>query len=423
MSPTPGTPGHLESADERWTFASQPTPNTRLRVLPFLRRRLWIIVLFAVIAAGVALVVASGSTTTYSATGYLVVPANGNGAQGQPDTASGAEGLAETYAVLLPNDPAFTEALFNVSAKTPAAASAIGHLSLVSLGRTSVIRVSTSSPTSRATLGVFAQLATVLSRTPPVSSNIIPGTLRVLQQPTAASRAKNYHREAPLLGGLLGAVLGAFLGLVLERARPRIDDPQDVVALTGLPLFDLRSGGGSAASLAMHTRLSQSDKASIASDVVVIGVGRRAIASATWTAKALQASLVSLQASLPHGRSMRDVRFAAVGDPKRELDGLWLAQDADESWLSIPSGIRASEVNDAVSLLDRCGVRPTYAAVSPRHRWGRRMDSSLPAHAGGPTRQTNPPLSDAPSANSKIIPSDRPGRRSEPRSSPQRRRD
>jgi hypothetical protein len=348
-------------------------------VLPFLRRRLWVVILFAILASGVALLVARGSSTTYAATGYLLVPANGKAALGQPSNPSSAEGLAETYAVLLTNDPDFTRALFNASTKTPAAAAAVGNLSLVSLGRTSVIRVTTSSPSAQATLNIFSALRTVVTQATPVSPNIIPDTLRVLQQPTAASQAKNYHKSAPFIGGLLGAVLGAFLGLVLERARPRIDDPEDSSTLTGLPMFDVRRGASGPASLAMQTRLTQSSTPDDTSQVVIIGVGRRAESSARWTARALQGGLTALQSSLPSHRTTFRIRISAVGDPTRELDGVWLAQDADETWLSIPDGIPTREVNKTLELLDRCGVRPTYVAMSPRRQWGRRSRPSVPS--------------------------------------------
>lgn len=94
----------------------------------------------------------------------------------------------------------------------------------------------------------------------PVASSVTPGTLSQVQVADDPKKGTNLT----VLGLILGAALGLGLALILmfawERADPRVDDPHDAQALTGIPTTRLDDLTPSRASALLERWLALSGK-------------------------------------------------------------------------------------------------------------------------------------------------------------------
>ena len=94
----------------------------------------------------------------------------------------------------------------------------------------------------------------------PVASSVTPGTLSLVQVADDPEKGTNLT----LLGIVLGAALGLGLALILmfawERADPRVDEPLDAQALTGIPATRLDELTPSRASALLERWLALSGK-------------------------------------------------------------------------------------------------------------------------------------------------------------------
>ena len=94
----------------------------------------------------------------------------------------------------------------------------------------------------------------------PVASSVTPGTLSLVQVADDPKKGTNLT----VLGLILGAALGLGLALILmfawERADPRVDDPHDAQALTGIPTTRLDDLTPSRASALLERWLALSGK-------------------------------------------------------------------------------------------------------------------------------------------------------------------
>ena len=99
-----------------------------------------------------------------------------------------------------------------------------------------------------------------VSWAPAVASSVTPGTLSQVQVADDPKKGTNLT----VLGLILGAALGLGLALILmfawERADPRVDDPHDAQALTGIPTTRLDDLTPSRASALLERWLALSGK-------------------------------------------------------------------------------------------------------------------------------------------------------------------
>ena len=186
-----------------------------------------VILVCAVAVAMLAYFVATARSTTYKAEGLGVVVAS---ASLTPDQANR---LAVTYASLIPKDGAIRRRVAAALDITPADAGR--RMSVVNDSETSLLRVRYRGTTAEdAVIGARTALLSLTGGNP-VSPNIAPRSVGVVQFPGRVTASKNVTSSV-VVGVLLGLGLGALLVIALERGDPRIEDADELEAFLGCPV-------------------------------------------------------------------------------------------------------------------------------------------------------------------------------------------
>jgi capsular polysaccharide biosynthesis protein len=211
----------------------EPTANmsrARFRVIvpPWFRRRWWLLLLCLIAGTGGGYFARTSQTSMYSASAELAVVSGASSAG--PGSANDADALAVTYASIIPLDQLEMQ---NVADST--------HLPLHTVTKSvSVVAVSGTSAvilTFKAASGAqaikdvnqFAEVVTVGVANPAIPRR----SLTEVKLATSASRSGELRSYGLPLGIILGLLIGVIAVLAIERADPRVDDVEDLAAITG----------------------------------------------------------------------------------------------------------------------------------------------------------------------------------------------
>jgi capsular polysaccharide biosynthesis protein len=142
-------------------------------------RRLWILPVSIAVVAAIAYAVAGLQSSTYTAQSNVVVT-SAPGPLGS--SSSNAAGVASTYAGALPNDPVLQAYVARTAHVNPQGA-------IVALPtRGSVLTLQFFANSHKSALAGARAIASGLSAAKPASSVVAPGTLKVVQDPSGATR-------------------------------------------------------------------------------------------------------------------------------------------------------------------------------------------------------------------------------------------
>jgi len=229
-------------------------------------RRFWAVALAAGLLAGLASwwAVSSLTATTYTATGLFIVPtataAQSLAGSTLPESQYDAEGLAQTYTLLLVDDAELLDAL---SVVTDLPAEDLRDRAVAeNVPSTPAIRVTYSGESEAEVQDYFTGLEEVVTTTG--STGLAPGTLRALSLPAQVDEVAGLRPVAPLVALLVGLLVGLAGAVLLERSDRRVQGPADLRDLSAWPVFDLRDHGGGARLETVALRLARSGRTSVA---------------------------------------------------------------------------------------------------------------------------------------------------------------
>jgi capsular polysaccharide biosynthesis protein len=195
-----------------------------------LQRRGWVLLVTVVVAALCAYLVASIRGATYTAQSTAVVTAS-NSAQSvvTPDQA---DGLATTYAVLIPQDTAILNKMATTLGTSVSDVQA--RLSVFNTTGTALLVIDYKGTSADNAIAGATTALQAIAGAHPVTPNIIPKSVGAVQLPTTASAS----RGVPVLvaiGVIVGIALGLLMIVAWERVDPRIDRPEDLSHEIGSP--------------------------------------------------------------------------------------------------------------------------------------------------------------------------------------------
>ena len=297
-----------------------------------------------VIALVVAVGIASNKHATYSADAILLV--NPGASATSPGSPQEAQGLAATYAGLIPNDSAVLGAVASATGLTPSQVQSETTVTVVN--GTSLLDIRfTDASSITAKVGVTA-MATAISGKTPVTKAIPGGTVTITREASGVTTHATKLSTIALLGLLLGLLLGAVIIIVWERADARFDAPGQVSGALGIPArsFDSLNPGSVTALLDRWKTLALHEPATVALISAVPGIK---------DSTALVAHRIGLRAT-------SDMALIAVGAPGTE-GGDSEAHRADLSVLVVPRGAPVRQVHQALQLLAHLGVHPSWALM------------------------------------------------------------
>ena len=353
-----------------------------------------VILACAVAVAMLAYFVAAARSTTYKAEALGVVVSS---ASLTPDQANR---LAVTYASLIPKDAAIRQRV--AAALETTRADAGSRISAVNDSETSLLRLRYRGASAED--AVAGARATLLSLTGgnPVSPNIAPRSVGVVQFPVRATASKNVTSSV-VVGVLLGLGLGALLVIALERGDPRIENADELEELLGCPvssfeplsdigvhaLVDRWRGiaGESAIRVALLPAREGFDrevrqvtlrlaKAEDGAELLALrprddpetSLGPYQASTNGNDRKASTNAQSRRKASERSPAKHRDRRLILVAGhvPGEERGGEALAMLCDVTVLVVPRLIRRSEVESAVNVLAKFGARPEWMILVGR---------------------------------------------------------
>jgi capsular polysaccharide biosynthesis protein len=367
-------------------------------VLSTLRRpgNAGVMLVCAVAVAMLAYFVAAARSTTYKAEALgVVVPSTSL----TPDQANR---LAVTYASLIPKDGAIRRRVAAALETTPADAGS--RISVVNDSETSLLRVRYRGMSAEdAVAGARAGLLSLTGGNP-VSPNIAPRSVGVVQFPARATASKNVTSSV-VVGVLLGLGLGALLVIALERGDPRIEDADELEGFLGCPVsaFEPLSdvgvhalvdrwrviAGETAIRVALLPAREGFDREvrHVTLRLAKAEDGAEPLALGPWedpetslgpyeAATNGNGRKDSANANSRRATSERSPRRAKHPDrhltlvaghvPGEKRGGEALAMLCDVTVLVVPRRIRRSEVESAVSVLAQFGARPSWMILVGR---------------------------------------------------------
>ena len=309
-----------------FTFSDLAIHRPRLaRCLRIVRRRGPLVVATLVVGLAAAFALFSVTGVKYQSSALIVVA-------GSPNTATGADNLAATYAGLIPEDGAMQQALANAIGVTDPAqypsvgkrlvATVLTNSAVVSLSFTAssavaaqsglhalvsdltsgvlqwkakgqptvgcVVRLVGSKPVTKPA-GASIAKASQVQYSCPVSSAIplAPAAGYVVPVKTASTgvRSTPGATKTLALGGLLGLLLGLVMAFAWERSDPRTDDLGDLRSELQCPAWEGTFKPAAAMSLLAHWRDAVPDGKI---QIGVVGVGRYDPAAVTELQRTIQ---------------------------------------------------------------------------------------------------------------------------------------
>jgi capsular polysaccharide biosynthesis protein len=211
--------------------ASLSRPRLRRFVPPWFRRRWWLLLLCLIAGtSGGYFARTSQSSTVYSASAELAVVSGASGAG--PGSANDADALAVTYASIIPLDQLEMQKVAD-STRLPLH-TVTKSVSVVAVSGTSAIVLSFKAASGAQAIkdvNLFAEVVTIGAANPAIPRR----SLTEVKLATSASRSGELRNYGIPLGIILGLLIGAVAVLAIERADPRVDDVEDLAAITGTP--------------------------------------------------------------------------------------------------------------------------------------------------------------------------------------------
>jgi len=205
--------------------------TTKRFALSSLKRRWWVIPLAVIATALAGYGAASLKKETYTASSWTIATAD-TGSRG-PGRAFDASRLALSYASSLSEDDQLIS--YIAEAINRPRDEVDDRFSTLNQTDTAVIRLRyrDEDPEVATRAARAAAEGSVGSR--PVATSVTPSTMQLVQLATEPERSTDVLALGLAVGAALGLGLGIILMLAWERADPRVDEPGDVTALTGIP--------------------------------------------------------------------------------------------------------------------------------------------------------------------------------------------
>lgn len=329
--------------DDGW---ARGRPSSLRKALIETRRRSWVVILSIVLVGAVTWGVTTVISRSYTAESILVVRAGGPLAA-QPDASTK---LAATYATLIPLDTGVQEA---VERSLPDQRNS--SFTASNDANTALLRANYKAPNAGLAIAGARAVARAISGGKPASASIAPNTIAIVRLPSRATGSASTPAEIVLVGAVLGLLLGLILVAFWRSRDIRIDDVRELRQQLRCPCFDVGARSSTGLSTLAETLASTS--------------GIISILPSTPRDQHAESRLLEQLVKIAPGE-----RFLSAGPPGSEQAGELTAVAADSLLLVVSTGARAAELDEAVDILERYGVTPSYAALV-----GRRIPSLSPS--------------------------------------------
>jgi capsular polysaccharide biosynthesis protein len=205
------------------------SPHRLRRIFPpWFRRRWWLLLLCLMAGTGGGYFARSSQSLMYSASAEIAVVSGASGAG--PGSPNEADALALTYASIIPLDQFEMQQVAD-STRLPLH-TVTKSVSAVAVSGTSAIILSFKAASKAQAINdvnLFAQVVTVGAP----RSAMPRRSLTEVNLATSASRSGELRNFGIPLGIILGLIIGVIAVLAIERADPRVDDVEDLAAITG----------------------------------------------------------------------------------------------------------------------------------------------------------------------------------------------
>jgi capsular polysaccharide biosynthesis protein len=227
-----------------------PLPSEGKELLPVgdilrvIRRLLWVVILVALLTAGIAVGVSLLQPPAYDATALVVVrpTQTSNSQAGFSNTITGLQTLAHEMAVV-GLTPSMVEAIVHARAELPSPVSAAdlhNNLKVEQLADTRFIQLSYRGTEPNQTQAVTNLAAEAFTRQMPEVSGVATDAVVTVSEPATLPNAP--QSPNPLRNGLvalaMGLILGVGLALLLDRfAVGSWQSPEEVESVLGVPTF------------------------------------------------------------------------------------------------------------------------------------------------------------------------------------------
>jgi capsular polysaccharide biosynthesis protein len=307
---------------------------------PWFRRRWWLLLLCLAAGTGGGYYARAHQSVMYTASAELAV-VSGASASG-PGSANDANALAVTYASIIPLDQLEMQ---QVADSTRLSLQTVTKsVSAVAVSGTSAIVLSFKATSADQARNDVNQFAKVVTTAPPNSA--VPGrSLTVVELATSASRSGELRNFGIPLGIILGLLAGAIAVLAIERADPRVDDVEDLAAITGtaVSLFP-----GTIQQIEMARSIALAGRGSSDVTIVPFSKSEEAKAEFLWT-------------YLTRGVRQSETRLKLLGTGR--LRNAQLAEETGPTALVVRPNTRARAVHAAVLRLQMLGRDPVWAVL------------------------------------------------------------
>jgi capsular polysaccharide biosynthesis protein len=224
------------------TYAEVHRYFTLRDVLRFIRRRLWVVILVALVSVGAAVGLSLMQTPVYQASTKIKVDQEkGQGDQFSGNLAGNVEGLqqlVQTMLVEIEIRPVAEEVIRRLGLQT-SPENILGNLTVEQIGSTQVIQLSYRDTDPEQAQAIANAISEVSSeRISEVSAGASNITATVLEPAVVPSSPVS---PDPVRNGLLALGLGLMLGLGLAFLLEYLDDswrsPEEVEQVSGIPTF------------------------------------------------------------------------------------------------------------------------------------------------------------------------------------------
>jgi capsular polysaccharide biosynthesis protein len=208
--------------------ASLSRPRLRRIMPPWFRRRWWLLLLCLIAGTGGGYLARTSQSLMYSASAELAVVSGASGAG--PGSANDADALALTYASIIPLDQLEMQKVAD-STRLPLH-TVTKSVSVAAVSGTSAIILNFKAASGAQAIkdvNLFAEVVTIGAANPAIPRR----SLTEVKLATSASRSGELRNYGIPLGIFLGLLIGAIAVLAIERADPRVDDVEDLAAITG----------------------------------------------------------------------------------------------------------------------------------------------------------------------------------------------
>jgi hypothetical protein len=208
------------------------------------RRFSTLVILSAIVCAGVAAMLSFRSAVSYSGDGTYLVPPGSGASSSESLSPYDAERIARTYSVVLSQD----EQLLGVLSKNLGRSrrDLATRVTAVALPNSSAVRVTYRGGSRYEVRRYFDVLTSVTAADTSPTPNLRPGTLRLLRTSDDIAQSGGGSWVATVAGGLAGLLLGLGAAGWLDRALPRVRSASDLREVDGPSALDVDPQDGHA---------------------------------------------------------------------------------------------------------------------------------------------------------------------------------